>query len=204
MTSCLICSKRVPRDGGVACQPCIDGVEDMLIEAHDLYRSLDATMTTGGDSGGRRAPGFRSTSPGNDFAISLMDRRSSGGVINLHTMLDSWAGFVAEARGYALSASLSLVQVCRYIQDHIDWMSEHTAFLSFRNELLAVTRQLRKAHGIHEPQPIGRCWAPTESDEMCGYVLWPPAEGESVVICQACETHYYPMQILEVQRAAST
>jgi len=73
---CVVCPKTPKRtaDRGSVCFPCLDRVH-MWLQEIELYAS-SLSVVKGSAPAGRRAPGFRSTSPARDEVIVALDTRS--------------------------------------------------------------------------------------------------------------------------------
>lgn len=183
-----------PADPGYrTCGPCLDRLRTHLADIRDRYHQLNARPGAGAQTGGRGAPGFRSTPPANLHVIAMRDPRSSveakvwvGGDGRVHaehtrapasirTVLETEAVNVAELRGMALPTG-DVAALARWLDRQLDWITREELVVGFAHTIRGLRTQLMSVTG--DP----RIWV-----ARCPNVL---DLGEQVAVCDA--NLYYP------------
>lgn len=195
-------------DGYRTCGGCYDRFRELLTDIPKRYARLDTRPGAGVDHGGRGAPGFGSRSPGSDHIIVMRDARSSDvartwlaadGRLHFESekpprsvfaVLDTIAWDIAEHRGVDGPGTNTLVvDLCRYIDRHLDWLTRHPLVAGAHRELRDLQSQLKPVTGDPGRRHIGLC--PNVLDEgehsrECGAKLYAPIKGDSIE-CKACD-----------------
>lgn len=141
---------------------------------------------------GRRAPGFGSRSPANDFVISQRDCRTvhvkPGDPHSVLGLLDEWARLVADALNVKGLPIKTAIDLCRFLSDRLDWITRQEFVISFDAELRTLVSQMRD---LGPRVPIGDCPNTIQIDadrtRECGAKLFAPLQWreDTVIKCWA-------------------
>jgi hypothetical protein len=178
MTECTICHRRADH---FACDACLQRLYADLREVTIQYRRLDPSPRSTLDNAGRRSPGFRSQSPGDDHVIALRDRRTrakvKGDLQNAHTFMADWLAVVQFERGMALRSPVSIEAAYFALLANQDWIGRQEWVWELAMGTRGVLAQLRTANGDKPPTRIATC----PECEVGDLLLI-----EGVVDCQSC------------------
>lgn len=196
--TCLF-DDRPARDGGLTCWECVDTLTDLVSDIIEGYSKLDP-KPGGGGFGGRRAPGFRSQSPGDVHVMALRDSRTRprflGEPHSAAALLPDWANAVREARGQLRAKGEPVGSAGHYLRVSMDWMTRQPWIEDFARQSRIVRGQLRRANGEPSPRPQASCTAEVDDMAECGGPLFAPREGESVIQCPRCGVQYDLVKLL--------
>ena len=103
--------------------------------------------------------------------------------------LASWAGLVAEERDITTAVSTDVHDLCRWLDQHLDWITRQDLAADFATEIRELVAQLKPVTGEPGRRHIGLC--PNVIDEgahsrECGAKLFAPLRGDSIE-CRACD-----------------
>lgn len=103
--------------------------------------------------------------------------------------LASWAGLVAEERDITTAVSTDVHDLCRWLDQHLDWITRQDLAPDFATEIRELVAQLKPVTGEPGRRHIGLC--PNVIDEgvhsrECGAKLYAPLRGDSIE-CRACD-----------------
>lgn len=153
-----------------------------------LYAMLSPLPGIAGGSQ-RRAPGFASRSPANDYVVAIRDPRSTrledGDPHSVPGVLAAWTALLIEERNL-VPPNRTVPAMARFLDRHLDWITRQGWVEDLATELRELHSQLR---AIGQPRRrIGKC--PNTIDEgdttrQCDARLFAPLHGDQIV-CWAC------------------
>lgn len=168
---CVVCPPKRARtaDKGQACSPCLDRVQIWLREI-DLYASV-LTPLKGSAPAGRRAPGFRSTSPAKDDVIVALDLRSrpygdgpDDGDTKLRSILGTLHGLASEIRDEFNRPTPpeppTITSEVRFLTDWIDRRAEMDGFDEFTQDVRELRALVQGLSDLGDPvrsRRLGAC-----------------------------------------------
>jgi hypothetical protein len=216
--ACLICPP--PRKVGYwrmadpayrTCSGCYDRLRDLLKEIPQRYLLLDPRPGSNTEHGTRGAPGFGSRAPASEHIIAMRDRRSSAVArtwlghdgrlhqeherppLSVHNVLDLIAWDIAEARTLdGPNAALDVHDLCRWIDNHTDWITRQPAVEDIHHMLRDLLAQLRPVTGDPSPRHIGLCPNTVDDGDTtreCAARLYAPLRGDSIR-CNTCSREW--------------
>ncbi|MCL2781622.1 MAG: hypothetical protein FWD74_09100 [Actinomycetia bacterium] len=199
---------------GRACETCVRRHRSWLREVVGLYATLDLVVGLG--------------SVPDDTPAHARTRRSGSPAL---VRLDAWAMLRDRGRLFRTGDEADLPDVPAEIADYADrlcddlygcdrggWaLSSAAAFLiahaegvarsswveEYDAELGHILRRLRRAHGVADPRPIGRCPSLDGAGRECGGPLWPElgvGPSASSVVCGRCLRRYGAGYLLHLGR----
>ncbi len=106
--------------------------------------------------------------------------------------LASWAGLVAEERGITTAVSTDVHDLCRWLDQHLDWITRQDLATDFATEIRELVAQLKPVTGEPGRRHIGLC--PNVIDEgahsrECGAKLYAPLKGDTI-LCRQCSREW--------------
>ena len=195
---------RQPPSGQRICGDCHDRISRMLspIAIDDtgrpdgipgLFALLNPQPGNNNDRG-RRAPGFGSRSPANDYVVAQRDFRTvavaPGDPHSVLGVLDEWAQLVTDALKVAHPPARTAIELCRFLSNRLDWITQQEFITQFDAELRALVSQMRN----NGPRvPIGSCPNTIPVDDAhtreCGAKLFAPLHWreDTVIRCWAAD-----------------
>lgn len=154
-----------------------------------LYAMLSPLPGVGG-GGQRRAPGFGSRSPADDYIIAIRDPRSTrlavGDPHSAPGLLGAWTGLLVDERKL-VPPTRTVPAMARFLDVHLDHVTRQDWVEDFATELRELHAQMR-AIG-QQRSKIGDC--PNTIDEgehtrRCSARLFAPLYGGDQIACWAC------------------
>lgn len=196
---CVVCSTpdrpRTAVEGLRVCGRDRDSLAQWLEDIAAWWPTLSVYPTTG--DGGRRAPGFRSTSPARDDVLAVTDRRVTwqepGDLHHPPTVLAGWADVLRGELGHTY-APTGADHAAAYLRKHLAHVCRQEWVADMWPEIREVRNQLERL----SPEPakrvlVGRCPNLVDTGgqhpEKCGTRLYLPATG-STIPCGGCGRRY--------------
>lgn len=192
---CVVCSTpdrpRTAVEGLRVCGRDRDALAGWLEDIGRWWPSLSVLPTTG--DGGRRSPGFRSTSPARDDVLALTDSRTTwgeeGDLWHPPEVLRGWAGLVAEEMSHNYLPD-GVADSVKYLRDHLTWVCRQDWVVDMTAEIRDIRHQVeRLSPEASKRVRIGHCPGPQDSTDGCGTMLVANPAAEAIS-CRSCGAHW--------------
>lgn len=171
-----------------------------------LYVMLNPVPGVDG-SGGRRAPGFASRSPANDYIVAMRDRRSikrdPGDPHSVPGLLAAWSAFLVDDRGL-IPPRHTVPDMAKFLDRNLDYISRQEWVEDLAEELRELHSQLR-AIG-QQRRRIGICPNTIDAGDttrQCGAGLYAPLYGDQIT-CGVCGRQWARDEWLRLGRLLET
>lgn len=207
---CDLCTTRDASEGYRGCSRCRLELRDALDDVVRLAATLDGpdALLQRRTSGGRGAPGYRSTSPANDTVIAFTDKRTvalrAGDPWDVVGVLGGWADQVREMTGLKSRPRPRCITALRMrprtltseigvLFRMLDWITRQDWCEGFAREVIGIRDALSDLTGDRQARVrIGRCPTPvhdqdTGQDVECRYLLQ-ARPGDKNIHCPRCDT----------------
>lgn len=225
---CLLPHRRhVAATIGHLCVGCVDRHRAWLDEIVELYATLPHVVALGSvpDNTADHKRTKRPASPAQMRLIAWAmindagrlfargERQEAGqpldpdylrGIPDPPPVLGSWAQYCIDSQGItmhveadALSTNATLLKLAA---DHIagqPWVDEYDAEVGW------IRRTLRNAHGITDPQPLGKCITVTNGRDCTGRV-WRDPDTSQDPKCDRCARRYKPLDLVRLRKMEDT
>jgi hypothetical protein len=189
-------------EGGLVCIPCVDRQRDWLTEIVELFGTLHLLLIPALSSGAaspdgdyekpRKAP--EAPVPVRlDILAMLTDRARlfrtgrPSDLPDVPAVLEAWAQQLYEATYDGEPPTYTLSAAAAVLRANADAMARLPDIDTYDAELRWVRTHLRRAHGISNPKPVGRCPTLTVNGAECGGPLWPDTTIGLRVTCGRCD-----------------
>lgn len=196
---------------GVCCAPCVDRITDWLAEIVDLFRDLPRVIPLGSvpDDTAKHRHVNAAASPAmmrldawsmwkDRSRLKFTGKRSDipdvpSVLADLATRLHDDLGTVPAAP-YGDDPGSAASFLTARVEDlaRLPWVVEADADLRW------LRSHLRRAHGLGEPQPLGRCMSVTEASECGGWVM-PSTDRDPRPQCTRCHRRYGHLDLVRLK-----
>ena len=184
---------------GHCCRWCVERHREWLTEIVELYATLEDVLepgsvveTTGEYQKPRKQPA--SPAPVRLEAWAMLfdaDRLYATGrfsaLPDVPSVLSGWAGATFDELHYNATAPNTVTGAVAVLSANAETIAAAAFVDDYDAELTWVRTALRRAHGIVDVQPVGRCPSLDGNGQQCGGPLWADTSGKMSVRCGNCE-----------------
>ena len=184
---------------GHVCTGCVDRHRDWLREVVELYGTLWQVLEPGSVPDDTAEHGKPRKQPASPAPIRLAawamlhdrDRLRSTGhygtdLPDIPAVLTGWAQYVHDEHHWTTTAPDTVAGAAATLTAQAEFLARTPEIDTYDAELRWMRRHLRAAHGVTQPQPVGRCPSLDGHGTECRGPLWPDRYGRMAVKCGRC------------------